>query len=74
MEWQPIETARAGVVLVCAPSPTTDDWLYAVAYKHHDPSWGAKDGVWRIAERHGRALSWQPTHWTPLLEPPKSED
>ena len=64
-EWQPIGTARAGHVLV------TDGIRQAVAHRFQDSSWGPLEWVWRPSEPHSRGLTWDPTHWMPLPEPPE---
>ena len=68
MEWQPIETAPKGeltdyrdqVVLVWARGKSMCVALF-----------GTND--WYLAHGQGGALMFDPTHWMPLPEPPKTE-
>ena len=67
MEWQPIETAPKGeitdyrdrVVLVWARGKPVRMAFYTNA--------------WRLAYSRGTSLMFDPTHWMPLPEPPKTE-
>lgn len=68
MEWQPIETAPKGeitdyrdqVVLVWA----RDEWMRVAVFDAN---------AWYLVEGQGGALMFDPTHWMPLPEPPKTK-
>lgn len=74
-EWQPIETApKDGTKImvycpwfgVCGPAQWDDD-RYAKKPRPYWTHWGS--GIWGVS----RVREDQPTHWMPLLQPPKAQ-
>lgn len=66
IEWQPIETAPKGLILVYRPPyiKTNDDTGEA----YNEPQHWAE--TYLVTNRWNR-MKPLPTHWSPLLDPPK---
>lgn len=73
MEWQPIETAPKDgtkfIALKGSQARTTYHGQHYVKYPHEDGGPTYRD-VWNY-EALGAIISWNPTIWMPLPEPPK---
>lgn len=74
-QWRDIETApKDGTHIMACRGPFTSNWTFAQAPAYVCHWWNnpGEEG-WYLSSGDSGQISWHPTHWQPLPQPPVSK-